>query len=82
MEGTGVYRINGNLAVARAIGDIDERPFVSGMWGFFFCWFPCVLCCPSCTGVPCFVLVVFVVSALVIVTIFIIHSGFSNIPNT
>lgn len=30
MEGTGVYRINGNLAVARAIGDIDERPFVSG----------------------------------------------------
>ncbi|CAN0504899.1 unnamed protein product, partial [Scytosiphon promiscuus] len=25
----GVYRINGNLAVARAIGDIDYRPWVS-----------------------------------------------------
>lgn len=30
IEGTGVYRINGNLAVARAIGDIDYRPWVSG----------------------------------------------------
>jgi len=30
VEGTGVYRINGNLAVARAIGDRTERPFVSG----------------------------------------------------
>ncbi|CAM9311093.1 unnamed protein product [Discosporangium mesarthrocarpum] len=30
MEGTGVYRVNGNLAVARAIGDVDERPWVSG----------------------------------------------------
>ncbi|KAG5186545.1 phosphatase 2C-like domain-containing protein [Tribonema minus] len=30
IEGTGVYRINGNLAVARAIGDSSERPFVSG----------------------------------------------------
>jgi serine/threonine protein phosphatase PrpC len=30
IEGTGVYRINGNLAVARAIGDGTERPFVSG----------------------------------------------------
>lgn len=30
IEGTGVYRINGNLAVARAIGDIDFRPWVSG----------------------------------------------------
>jgi hypothetical protein len=29
MEGMGVYRINGNLAVARAIGDRSERPFVS-----------------------------------------------------
>jgi len=29
MEGTGVWRINGNLAVARAIGDGHERPFVS-----------------------------------------------------
>ncbi|CAM9762809.1 unnamed protein product, partial [Scytosiphon promiscuus] len=29
IEGTGVYRINGNLAVARAIGDIDYRPWVS-----------------------------------------------------
>merc|ERR1711988_83195 len=29
LEGTGVYRINGNLAVARAIGDRSERPFVS-----------------------------------------------------
>lgn len=25
-----MYRINGNLAVARAIGDIDYRPWVSG----------------------------------------------------
>lgn len=30
IEGTGVWRINGNLAVARAIGDRSERPFVSG----------------------------------------------------
>lgn len=30
IEGTGVYRINGNLAVARAIGDIDYRPWLSG----------------------------------------------------
>ncbi|CAM9621520.1 unnamed protein product, partial [Chrysoparadoxa australica] len=30
IEGTGVYRINANLAVARAIGDRSERPFVSG----------------------------------------------------
>lgn len=30
IEGTGIYRINGNLAVARAIGDIDFRPWVSG----------------------------------------------------
>ena len=30
IEGTGVYRINGNLAVARAIGDVDYRPWVSG----------------------------------------------------
>ncbi|CAN0004949.1 unnamed protein product, partial [Laminaria digitata] len=29
IEGTGVYRINGNLAVARAIGDVDYRPWVS-----------------------------------------------------
>lgn len=29
MEGMGVYRINGNLAVARAFGDRSERPFVS-----------------------------------------------------
>lgn len=33
IEGTGVYRINGNLAVARAIGDIDYRPWVSGASG-------------------------------------------------
>lgn len=33
MEGMGVYRINGNLAVARAIGDRSERPFVSSTWG-------------------------------------------------
>ena len=30
IEGTGVYRINGNLAVARTIGDADHRPWVSG----------------------------------------------------
>ena len=30
IEGTGVYRINGNLAVARAVGDVDYRPWVSG----------------------------------------------------
>lgn len=30
MEGMGVYRINGNLAVARSVGDRSERPFVSG----------------------------------------------------
>lgn len=30
IEGTGVHRINGNLAVARAIGDVDCRPWVSG----------------------------------------------------
>ena len=30
IKGMGVYRINGNLAVARAIGDRSERPFVSG----------------------------------------------------
>lgn len=35
IEGTGVYRINGNLAVARAIGDIDYRPWVSGARLFF-----------------------------------------------
>jgi serine/threonine protein phosphatase PrpC len=29
IPGTGVYRINGNLAVARAIGDGSEVPFVS-----------------------------------------------------
>jgi len=27
--GTGVWRVNGNLAVSRAIGDVAERPFVS-----------------------------------------------------
>ena len=30
IEETGVYRVNGNLAVARAIGDVDCRPWVSG----------------------------------------------------
>jgi len=30
LEGTGVWRINGNLAVARAFGDRYARPFVSG----------------------------------------------------
>ncbi len=30
MEGTGVFRINGNLAVARSIGDLTERPYVTG----------------------------------------------------
>ncbi|GAB9471931.1 hypothetical protein Gpo141_00009127 [Globisporangium polare] len=30
IEPYGAYRINGNLAVARAIGDRDLRPFVSG----------------------------------------------------
>lgn len=32
IEGTGVYRINGSLAVARAIGDIDYRPWLSGAY--------------------------------------------------
>ena len=36
MEGMGVYRINGNLAVARAIGDRSERPFVSSEFACFF----------------------------------------------
>ncbi len=30
IDGTGVYRINGNLAVARSIGDLTERPYVTG----------------------------------------------------
>lgn len=30
MEPYGAYRINGNLAVARAVGDRDARPYVSG----------------------------------------------------
>lgn len=30
VEGTGVWRVNGNLAVARAFGDRFERPYVSG----------------------------------------------------
>ena len=29
MEDTGVYRINGNLALSRAVGDRSERPYVS-----------------------------------------------------
>jgi len=29
MEGTGVYRVNGNLAVARAVGDRTEKPYIS-----------------------------------------------------
>jgi serine/threonine protein phosphatase PrpC len=28
--GTGVYRVNGNLALSRAVGDKSERPYVSG----------------------------------------------------
>ncbi|GMH48157.1 hypothetical protein TrRE_jg1553, partial [Triparma retinervis] len=31
IPGSGVYRINGNLAVARAIGDKSESPFVSSL---------------------------------------------------
>ena len=31
MEGTGVYRVNGNLAVSRAVGDAAEKPFVSAV---------------------------------------------------
>jgi hypothetical protein len=31
MEGTGVWRVNGNLAVSRAVGDANEKPFVSGV---------------------------------------------------
>jgi serine/threonine protein phosphatase PrpC len=31
IEGSGVYRINGNLATSRAIGDRTERPFVSAV---------------------------------------------------
>lgn len=30
IEGTGLYRVNGNMALSRAIGDRSERPFVSG----------------------------------------------------
>lgn len=30
MDGTGVYRVNGNLAVSRAVGDSTEKPFISG----------------------------------------------------
>ena len=30
IPGTGVYRVNGNLALARAIGDRSERPVVTG----------------------------------------------------
>ncbi|KAG7400132.1 hypothetical protein PHYBOEH_006840 [Phytophthora boehmeriae] len=30
IEPYGAYRVNGNLAVARAIGDRDARPFVNG----------------------------------------------------
>lgn len=29
IEGTGVYRVNGNLSLSRAIGDRAERPYVS-----------------------------------------------------
>ena len=29
IDGTGVHRINGNLAVARSIGDRFERPYVT-----------------------------------------------------
>ena len=28
--GSGVYRVNGNLSLSRAIGDAAERPYVSG----------------------------------------------------
>jgi serine/threonine protein phosphatase PrpC len=31
VEGTGVYRVNGNLAVSRAVGDAAEKPFVSAV---------------------------------------------------
>ena len=44
MEGMGVYRINGNLAVARAIGDRSERPFVSSEFACFFFKFWVRLC--------------------------------------
>lgn len=30
VEGMGSYRVNGNLAIARAIGDKDEKPYISG----------------------------------------------------
>lgn len=30
LSGAGVYRVNGNLAVARAVGDAAEKPCVSG----------------------------------------------------
>eukprot|EP00617_Octactis_speculum_P013108 CAMPEP_0185755476 /NCGR_PEP_ID=MMETSP1174-20130828/13967_1 /TAXON_ID=35687 /ORGANISM="Dictyocha speculum, Strain CCMP1381" /LENGTH=332 /DNA_ID=CAMNT_0028434037 /DNA_START=218 /DNA_END=1216 /DNA_ORIENTATION=+ len=29
MAGTGVYRVNGNLAVSRAVGDASEKPYIS-----------------------------------------------------
>lgn len=31
IEGTGVYRVNNNLAVARAIGDASEKPYISAI---------------------------------------------------
>ena len=31
MSGAGVYRINGNLALSRSIGDRAERPWVTGL---------------------------------------------------
>lgn len=34
VEGSGVYRVNGNLSLSRAIGDAAERPCVSGTWGW------------------------------------------------
>lgn len=31
MLGTGVYRVNGNLAVSRAVGDKSEKPYISAV---------------------------------------------------
>lgn len=45
IEGTGVYRINGNLAVARAIGDIDYRPWLSGALVSVAVAVFCAVCC-------------------------------------
>ncbi len=53
-----MYRINGNLAVARSVGDLTERPYVTGNvmiciivvlpWLFVFV-ISCYRLCYTCT---------------------------------